>query len=71
VRQIFLKSTVEEEEVSWLQDHDQILGTLKPVSCLWKRPAEMAQMPRATREAVIIKVASVAARRFAHLTDLK
>ena len=71
MRQIWLKLTELSDESLWLHAQDQIFGTLNPVSCLWKRPAEIAQIPRAMTEAVIIKVASVAAIRFAHLTDLK
>lgn len=70
--QIRLKSTVESDESLWLHDHDQIFGTLKPgVACLWKRPADNAQIPRITMDEVIIIVAFNAANRFAHLTDFK
>ena len=59
------------EESLWLQDQDQILGTLKPVACLWKSPAEIAHIPSEATEAVIMMVACTPARRFAHLTDFK
>jgi len=71
VRQIWLKLTDSSEASLWLQAQDQIFGTLNPVSCLWKRPAEIAHIPMATTEAVIMMVAFTAARRFAHLTDFK
>ena len=70
VIQICLKFTVESDDALWLHAHDQIFGTLKPgVACLWKRPADIAQIPRITIDEVIIKVASIAANLFAHLTD--
>lgn len=68
--QIWLKLTVPSEEGLWLHAHDQIFGTLKAgASRLWKMPAETAQMRRKTTDAAIIKLASAAANRFAHLTD--
>lgn len=68
--QICLKFTVESDDASCLHDHDQIFGTLNPGDdCLWNRPADITHIPIATTEAVIMRVAFIAAIRLAHFTD--
>ena len=47
-----------------------MFGTLNAgASRLWKRPAVIAHMRRNTRDAPIMKLASMVAKRFAHLTE--